>query len=114
MFGVPRMVSIGGGKAKSSAGLSEVKIRSRELEYQVERLLMITEALWQILKEQHGYTDDELIERVARIDLKDGKLDGKVASSGPVKCRKCERTTASRHPKCIYCGTPVIKDPFAR
>lgn len=84
------------------------------LESQVERLLMITEALWDILKEQHGYTNDELMRRVALIDLKDGKLDGKVARTGPAQCPKCQRVLNRRHMQCIYCGEQIVQDPFGR
>ncbi|HYF52241.1 MAG TPA: hypothetical protein VEJ63_22730 [Planctomycetota bacterium] len=84
------------------------------LEFQVERLLMITEALWEILKEKHGYTNDELMKRVALIDLKDGKLDGKVARTGPTQCPKCQRVLNRRHLQCIYCGEQIVQDPFGR
>jgi hypothetical protein len=84
------------------------------LEFQVERLLMITEALWDVLKEKHGYSDGELMKRVAMIDLKDGKLDGKVAKSEPSQCPKCQRALNRRHLFCIYCGEQVVQDPFAR
>ena len=86
----------------------------RALQDDIERLLMITEALWQILKEQHGYTDDELMRRVTMIDLQDGKLDGKVAKAPPAECPKCGRMLNKRHSTCIYCGEPVVQSPFRR
>ena len=84
------------------------------LEFQVERLLMITEALWSILKEKHGYSDGELINRIAMIDLKDGKLDGKVAKSEPAQCPSCNRALNRQRSVCIYCGEKVVQDPFGR
>jgi hypothetical protein len=91
-----------------------VKSDVMSLELELERLLMLTEALWQIIKEHHGYTDDELIRRVAMIDLKDGVLDGRVAKSPPAQCPKCHRPLNKRHVTCIYCGTQMVQDPFAR
>jgi hypothetical protein len=78
------------------------------------RLLMITEAFWTLLKEQHGYTDTDLAKLIAEIDLRDGRLDGRVASGPPQPCPYCGHTLAKKRPFCIYCGKPVAPDPFAR
>lgn len=80
----------------------------------VERLLMITEALWLILKEQHGFNDSELVKRIMEIDMRDGKLDGRVAPTQPQKCPKCGRTLFKHRPQCIYCGEYVVMNPFER
>ena len=61
------------------------------LKQKVEKLMMITEALWTIIKETTDYTDEDLIEIMREIDLKDGKLDGKVASETPDNCPNCGR-----------------------
>jgi ribosomal protein L32 len=80
----------------------------------VEKLFMITEALWSMLKEQTGHSDEELIGRIQDIDLRDGRLDGKVASQPNPSCPQCGRTLLGKHPVCLYCGTAVIRDPFER
>ncbi len=59
--------------------------------FDVEKLLMITEALWTIIKEQLGYEDEELIRRIEEIDMRDGKLDGKVKGSVNPLCPECQR-----------------------
>jgi hypothetical protein len=81
----------------------------------VEKLLMITEALWSMLKQEHGYSDDDLIARIHEIDLRDGKLDGKVARDEvKPECPQCGRVLIGKRPVCLYCGTPVALDPFQR
>ena len=75
---------------------------------------MITEALWTILKEKHGYGDDELVRRIEEIDFRDDKLDGRVAPSPPKPCPKCNQPLAKRRLSCIYCGTVTTRDPFER
>lgn len=82
--------------------------------WDIERLLMITEALWTLMKKEHGYTDAELIRLVAEIDARDGRIDGRVAPEPPEPCRQCGRMPAKRRPTCLYCGSPVIASPFTR
>ncbi len=78
----------------------------------IEKLFMITEALWEILKYQHGYTDDQLVEMIHNIDLKDGKLDGKVARTPAPPCPSCSRPLPLRQATCLYCGAPNTHSPF--
>jgi hypothetical protein len=79
----------------------------------VEKLLMITEALWTLLKDQHGYSDEDLVKQVEEIDLRDGRLDGKVASA-PRKCPSCNRAISRKRSACLYCGQEVKADLFER
>lgn len=80
---------------------------------QFERLMLITEALWEILKEEHNYTDEKLIEKLKIIDLKDGREDGRVLLP-PSKCGNCDKTLEKGADICIYCGTPVKGNIFYR
>jgi len=87
----------------------------REVTKDIERLLMISEALWELLKEQHGYSDDDLAKKIAEIDIRDGKLDGRVSGDAQLaKCAECGRPLGKRRATCLYCGTPVARDPFQR
>jgi hypothetical protein len=79
------------GRASSAAqqAQSDAREARNEVDYikhDIERLLMITEALWMILKRQHGYQDNELTKLIAEIDLRDGRLDGRVAKDEPRHC----------------------------
>jgi len=85
-----------------------------ELEAKVERLLIITEALWTILKEKNGLEDQELARQMVQIDLRDGKLDGRVSTSPPVLCPKCNRVVGKNLVRCMFCGEPIVPQPFDR
>lgn len=99
------------GTAVRSGGTGEIKL----LKLEIERLLMITEAMWTMLQEEFGYDDNKLIEYIARIDLRDGKLDGRVSTKkGPKECRHCGRPVSKKRPICFYCGNIIIPEPFAR
>ena len=84
------------------------------LQAEIERLLMITEALWNILKEKNGLEDQELLKCLVEIDMRDGRLDGRVASTPPEPCPKCQRIVAKGSVRCMYCGEPLLMNPFAR
>jgi hypothetical protein len=99
---ISRGPSVTASNARADASDAQRKITS--LESDVERLLMMTEALWGILKEQLNYTDDELLRRVQEIDMRAGVLDGKVSKSAPKKCTSCGRTVMKKRPQCLYCG----------
>ena len=98
----------------ASSKASDAQSKIQMLKYDVEKLLMITEALWGILKDEHGFDEEELIRRVQEIDLRDGVLDGKVKSSGPARCPDCDRPLIGKRPICLYCGTEIQRDLFER
>ena len=77
---------------------------ARELADRVERLTLVCSALWELLKEKTGVTEEELVTRVAILDAQDGVADGK-RNQKVRKCPKCARTMAARVSKCMYCGT---------
>lgn len=105
-------ISANSAKAAARSAQSDVQMMAGE----IERLLMITEALWSFLKKEHGYSDEDLIKKVAEIDLQDGKLDGRVKRE-PAEiqtCPTCERAVGRKRPICLYCGAAIVRDPFER
>lgn len=96
--------------ARSAARKAQTK--TLELEARCDKALLVCEALWTILRDKLGVSEEELVNRVNEIDLSDGKLDGKVRKPA-VKCGKCGRNVAQRFAKCIYCGRAMEKDVFA-
>jgi hypothetical protein len=85
-----------------------------QMQADIDRLMLCTQAMWEILKEEHGCTEEQLIRKITEIDMQDGKLDGKVAKQGPIACPQCGRTNKRTRVACLYCGTPFKVEPFAR
>lgn len=99
----------------------DAKARAREagteitfLKQKVEKLMMITEALWLIVKETNNLTDEELKEKILQVDLKDGKLDGRVAANAEETdyCPKCGQVLQKNKYVCIYCGAKIDNPDF--
>lgn len=81
------------------------------LQTRLDRLALVTEALWTLLRERVGISDEELLERIKEVDLSDGALDGKVRH-GTRDCPQCGRVLSKRNPRCIYCGAEGGQAPF--
>ena len=80
-----------------------VRADIKELRQTVDRLSLITRALWEIVAKSQGLSDDDLVNKVNEIDLRDGVLDGKIRE--PVrKCSSCGKVLQQGYIKCIYCG----------
>lgn len=70
-----------------------------QLEAKVENLAMICRAMWGILQEKHGVTEEELMERV-------GILAN--SQSSTLNCTECNRVMNAKHTRCMYCGTERV------
>ncbi len=76
------------------------------LEAKIDRLAIITQGLWELLSEKTGLTEADIKTRIAEIDARDGREDGKITGQ-PVACAQCGRTTHTRFHACLYCGHPL-------
>ena len=74
-----------------------------ELDARVDRLLLVIEAMWSMLKEQ-GLTDEQLAARIAEIDSSDGATDGRRLPPA-MTCRSCGSKVMGGLPRCQICGT---------
>jgi hypothetical protein len=83
------------------------------LRMQVDRLFMISEALWEFIKKHHDLDESALFRQVMDIDARDGKIDGKSVPK-PKNCPECNHILPREKPFCLYCGTIVIKEVFDR
>ena len=82
--------------------------RVNELQAQLDRLLLITESMWFVLKDRLGLDDATLMNMMKQVDSKDGKLDG-TATPQPEICPNCNHTISARTGRCFYCGTTSTK-----
>lgn len=91
---------------------TDTKTIIRDLVARVDKLELVTEALWDLLQRETNYTETDLIERISQIDLKDGRFDNKKKKTSAVECKRCGRMNSKRHTKCLYCGEVFLVGPF--
>jgi hypothetical protein len=74
-----------------------------DVDARVDRMMLVIEAMWSILKEE-GYTDDQLAARIEELDTSDGVEDGRRIPPA-VTCRSCGSKVMIGIPRCQTCGT---------
>lgn len=89
----------------SSGGViaRDAQRQAEYLEDRLDRLTLVCQALWELLKERGELTEEDLATKIGEIDLRDDRADGKISKQ--IKhCPKCDRIMSPRHQKCMYCG----------
>ena len=82
--------------------------------HDIDRLLLITEAMWTLMKQQHGYNDDMLVQLIQQIEKQKTNANGVTIKDAPVVCPSCQRNNTATRSFCMYCGTALPSNPFAR
>ena len=94
--------------ANDAAGKAQSKARDAErgvhnLQRQVDHLTILSQALWELLREHTDLTDQLLLAKVADIDTRDGRTDGKIGSQ-VFPCPSCGANCHSSSQHCTMCG----------
>ncbi len=83
-----------------------------DVQHRLDSLELACAGLWKLLKDKHGYTNEELTAAVNAVDAEDGKIDGRIM---PVQssCPQCHRPLLSRTSvKCLWCGAVLGNSPL--
>lgn len=78
---------------------------------QLEALALSCAAMWELLSEKLGVSEQDLLAKIEEIDLRDGKLDGKIGGSTH-NCPSCNKSNNLKRARCLYCGTMLQRKPF--
>jgi hypothetical protein len=125
IWDIVQQVQIENLKARQQSGVSdaeraESRSRSRDadLEDRLGRLVLLTEAMWELLSERFGLTTADLAARVREIDARDGRVDGRrgvPSDAAQVRCASCQAVVPFGRDTCQFCGAAVPgakADPF--
>jgi len=69
----------------------------------VEALALFSQALFELLQETSGVSEERLRAKINEIDLRDGQADGRMTPK-PKKCPKCDAMISPRFRRCLFCG----------
>ena len=101
--------------AAATRAANQAQTEVEALREDVEKLYMVTEALFRLMQNHHGYTQEDLVAKVQEIDMEDGRLDGRRRSDNEVRpCPQCGRPMRTSRSQCYYCGATLEYDPLAR
>lgn len=82
------------------------------LQRRLERLALACQGMWELLRDRHGVSEEELAAKILEIDLRDGAKDGRMLTQ-IIDCPKCHAKTNSKRPSCVMCGEALsTKQPF--
>lgn len=82
------------------------------MERRLDALELACAGMWRLLKEHHGYTDDQLVAWIDFVDQEDGGRDGK-RMVRPTDCPQCHRPSLTRSKgKCLWCGADTPRHPL--
>jgi hypothetical protein len=91
-------------QANTDQRLTGTADRLTSLEYRYERMHIVMAALWGLLKERAGLTDEELKKFVLAVEVSESKAG---ASAGAMPCPHCSRMVRKSASRCPWCGTAI-------
>lgn len=93
---------------------SQNRNRHEDLDESLQRVALVVEAMWTLLAEKTGLTEEQLLERIVELDEADGSLDGRSVRP-PRRCAGCDAVVPHDRDTCQFCGTaaPSGRNPFS-
>lgn len=104
---VPQMPQEGG-HGLAPGGQADTATDLREIKHQIQRLQLLNQAFWELVRDKLGFTDADLEQLIRAVDMRDGVEDGRMTDTA-LKCPSCGRISSSKHWKCLYCGQEFQK-----
>lgn len=96
--------------AHAESATRRVRDEAEQLRRSLDRLRLASAAMWELMREQHGLRDEDLLAKIREIDLRDGVLDGRMRPA-PRACPGCERVNKATRTACLYCGLELGSPP---
>ena len=74
-----------------------------DLKRKADALTIACQSLWEIVRTRLSLDEQVILAKMQEIDLRDGKLDGKIATK-IITCPSCSRPNNTKRHCCLYCG----------
>jgi hypothetical protein len=95
-----------GQEAVADARHAQLTDATYQIEDRFDRLLLLTEAMWELLSTHLGFTEEHLAHKVAEIDQRDGHLDQRRTRPAR-RCHQCEAAVPRDRSTCMFCEAVV-------
>lgn len=69
----------------------------------IDQLTLLNHAISEIICEKLGVSNQEIIDKMMEIDLRDGVQDGKYTAP-PKDCPDCQAKISREFNRCLFCG----------
>lgn len=106
------------GESEADRAASRTRALNDEVQGRVERLVLVTEAMWELVSQRTELTVADLVAKVREIDARDGRQDarrGPIEGAPAVRCPSCQAVVPPGKSVCQFCGATVPEaeaDPF--
>ena len=73
------------------------------LEEKVDKLALICRAMFELMQESSGISEEQLRSKIVEVDSRDGQVDNRMTRRA-TKCPKCEAMMSPKFGRCLFCG----------
>jgi ribosomal protein L32 len=101
--------ALSAGVSHAKAGAEQARSEMQRYKEELDRLSLVCRAMWSLLQDTSGLTEQDLMRRMEEVDLQDGQRDGRVRPK-VVVCSSCGRNNNGRHTACLYCEMPIERE----
>lgn len=111
--GEPPRISHMRSEGTGESGRSDAREDLWRLDDRMERLLLLSEAVWELTAPALGLSDEHLAAKMAEIDGRDGPVDGRRNRQART-CPECQAAIQKGRSTCMFCGAEqaTAPDPF--
>lgn len=77
-----------------------------QMRRRMDAMALACQAMWEILRDQVGVSEDALMQKMQEIDLRDGTADGRMTPQR-LTCPGCSKLNNTTRSECVYCGAKL-------
>lgn len=96
-----------------AAAQGGTRMATRAVDERVDRLVLMCHALFELVQESTGITEEQLKAKIVEVDMRDGTADGRLAPK-PRRCPKCDAMISPKFGRCLFCGQQDPAAPVVR
>lgn len=93
---------------KAEAKVNRVNNDIEQINRRMDKITLVCQALCEQLKDHADLTNEQILDKIEEIDLRDGVIDKKIGAR-VIKCPNCGRNSNTKNDNCLYCGTRLKK-----